>query len=238
VTESKVRRHSVELSTRNHLQSFRRRRLIDRVTLTLLLSFIGLCLLLAVTPGPDSFLVLRYSVAGVRPGVAAAIGSALGGIIWAVVVAAGLAALLEQSATAYRALKLVGGIYLVYLGVRALLEHRKQTKATEAVEPVVASTRSAFVAGVLSCMFNPKVGLFYLAVLPQFLTEVTFVNTLSLGAIECLIAGLVMVALAFAASRAVAMLQKPKVTAWLGRISAGILAALGVGTIASAGSSA
>lgn len=83
------------------------------VTFTLLCSFAALCLLLSLTPGPDIFLVLRYSMGGVRPGLAAAIGSALGGIVWAVVVAAGLATLLEQSATAYRALKVIGGIYLV-----------------------------------------------------------------------------------------------------------------------------
>ncbi|MFD0361853.1 LysE family translocator [Nocardia sp. GCM10030253] len=216
------------------------------MTLSLLLSFIGVCVLLSITPGPDSFLVLRFSIVDARPGIAAAIGSALGGIVWAVVVAAGVAALLEQSATAYRALKIVGGIYLVYLGVRALIDHRRQRRAagaiadpTEAVTAQAnsgapASIRSAFAAGVVSCMFNPKVGLFYLAVLPQFLTEVTFANTLALGAVESSIAAVEMVLLAIAASRAVAMLRKPKVRDRLEQASAAILAALGVGTAASA----
>lgn len=211
------------------------------VTLSLLLSFVGLCILLSITPGPDSFLVLRFSIVDARPGIAAALGSALGGMVWAVVVAAGVAALLEQSATAYRTLKVVGGIYLVYLGIRALLEHRKQRRAAGADqasghlstgEPT--SIRSAFAAGVVSCLFNPKVGLFYLAVLPQFLTDVTFLNTLALGAIECTVAAVEMILLAVLASRAVALLRRPQIRDRLEQISAAILAALGIGTAASA----
>ncbi|MFJ4656408.1 LysE family translocator [Nocardia sp. NPDC088792] len=223
------------------------------MSIALLLSFLGLCILLALTPGPDTFLVLRFSMAGSRQGVAAAIGSAFGGLVWAVVVAAGVAALLEQSATAYRTLKVVGGIYLLYLGVRALLAHRReQGRAAAELDEVGAeleeagaqretagtraasSLRSAFAAGLLSCIFNPKVGLFYLAVLPQFLTHVTFGGTLTLGAIESTIAAIEMVAVAVAASRAVAMLKRPKVRARLEQASAAILAALGIGTAASA----
>ncbi|NNH73389.1 LysE family translocator [Nocardia uniformis] len=218
------------------------------MSLPLLLSFIGLCVLLSLTPGPDSFLVLRFSMVGPRPAIAAAIGSALGGIVWAVVVAAGVAALLEQSATAYRALKVIGGIYLVYLGIRTFLAFRRDrresaaTAATAALpgaEPAnsrerAASVRAAFTAGMVSCVFNPKVGLFYLAVLPQFLTEVTFANTLALGAIESTIAAIEMVLLALAAARAAELLRSKKVRDRLEQISAGILAALGIGTAASA----
>lgn len=174
---------------------------------------------------------------GIRPGIAAAIGSALGGIVWAVVVAAGLAALLEQSATAYRALKVIGGVYLVYLGVRALLQHRRKVGVTEPIEPVASPVTPAFFAGMLSTIFNPKVGLFYLAVVPQFVTEVTFGSTLTLGAIEATIGGTVLAVLAFTASRAVAVLRRPKVTQRLTRISAAMLAALGFGTLASAATS-
>ncbi|MFE3189227.1 LysE family translocator [Nocardia sp. NPDC059240] len=204
----------------------------------LLLSFVGLCVLLALTPGPDTFLVLRFSMAGSRPGIAAAVGSAFGGIVWATVVAAGVAALLEQSATAYRTLKVIGGIYLLYLGIRALLAHRRGQATEAADEPVPqgkpVSMHSAFAAGLLSCIFNPKVGLFYLAVLPQFLTHVTFLNTLTLGAIESSVAAIEMVLLAVAAARAVALLKRPKVRAGLEQASAAILAALGLGTAASA----
>ncbi len=202
------------------------------MSLTLLLSFAGLCLLLALAPGPDTFLVLRYSIADARAGLAAAFGCALGGIVWAIVVAAGLATLLEQSATAYRALKLVGGVYLLYLGARALWEHRHSGADTPHPRTMPAPTRSAVFAGLLSCLFNPKVGLFYLAVLPQFLTEVTFGNTLALGALESSIAAAEMAVLATVAARAVALLRRPAVRDRLERISAGILVALGIGVIA------
>lgn len=160
-------------------------------------------------------------------------GVALGGLFWAVLVAVGLAAIVEQSATVYRIIKILGGLYLLYLGVRAFMARRKTKVDGEPMVPVVASARSAFGAGVLSCALNPKVGLFYLAVVPQFLTVVTFAGAMTLGAVEVVVAALVMGVFSVAASRAVVLLRRPKVTDWLDRISAGILAALGIGTVAS-----
>lgn len=203
------------------------------MTLSLLLSFAGVCFLLAILPGPDSFLVLRYSIGGIKPGVAAAMGVAIGGLFWAVLVAVGLAAIVEQSATAYRVVKILGGLYLLYLGVKAFRARRKNKVAGEPLVPVAASAWSAFGAGVLSCALNPKVGLFYLAVVPQFLTVVTFTGAMTLGLVEVVVAAVVMGVFAVLASRAVALLRRPAVTDWIDRISAGILVALGVGTVAS-----
>lgn len=203
------------------------------MTFSLLLGFAGVCFLLAILPGPDSFLVLRYSIGGLKPGIAAAMGVSIGGFLWAALVAVGLAAIVEQSATVYRVIKVLGGLYLLYLGVRAFMARRKNKATGEPLVPVAASMRSAFGAGVLSCALNPKVGLFYLAVVPQFLTVVTFGGAMTLGLVEVVVAALVMGVFSIAASRAVALLRRPKVTDWLDRISAGILAALGVGTVAS-----
>nr|WP_296773771.1 LysE family translocator [Rhodococcus sp. (in: high G+C Gram-positive bacteria)] len=203
------------------------------MTLSLLLSFAGVCFLLSILPGPDSFLVLRYSIGGLKPGVAAAMGVAIGGFFWAVLVAVGLAAIVEQSATAYRVIKILGGLYLLYLGVRAFMARRKNKVVGEPIKPVAASAVSAFGAGVLSCALNPKVGLFYLAVVPQFLTVVTFTGAMTLGVVEVVVAAIVMGLFSVAAARAVALLSRPKVTDWLDRISAGILAVLGIGTVAS-----
>ncbi|QII02264.1 LysE family translocator [Rhodococcoides fascians A21d2] len=203
------------------------------MTLTLLLSFAGVCFLLAILPGPDSFLVLRYSIGGLKPGIAAAMGVAIGGLFWAVLVAVGLAAIVEQSATAYRVVKILGGLYLLYLGVKAFRARRKNKVAGEPLVPVAAAAWSAFGAGVLSCALNPKVGLFYLAVVPQFLTVVTFTGAMTLGLVEVVVAALVMGVFSVVASRAVALLRKPAVTDWLDRISAGFLVALGVGTVGS-----
>ncbi|MBJ7352616.1 MAG: LysE family translocator [Rhodococcus sp.] len=197
------------------------------------LSFAGVCFLLAILPGPDSFLVLRYSIGGLKPGVAAAMGVAIGGLFWAVLVAVGLAAIVEQSATAYRVVKVLGGLYLLYLGVKAFRARRKNKVAGEPLVPVAASAWSAFGAGVLSCALNPKVGLFYLAVVPQFLTVVTFTGAMTLGLVEVVVAAVVMGVFSVLASRAVTLLRKPAVTDWLDRISAGFLVALGIGTVAS-----
>ncbi|WP_072805524.1 LysE family translocator [Rhodococcoides yunnanense] len=203
------------------------------MTLSLLLSFAGVCFLLAILPGPDSFLVLRYSIGGSKPGIAAAMGVAIGGLFWAVLVAVGLAAIVEQSAAAYRVIKILGGLYLLYLGVRAFMARKKSATRGVPAAPVAASMRSAFGAGALSCALNPKVGLFYLAVVPQFLTVVTFAGAMALGVVEVVVAAIVMGAFSFAASRAVELLRRPRVTDWLDRISAGVLAALGAGTVAS-----
>jgi threonine/homoserine/homoserine lactone efflux protein len=203
------------------------------MTLSLLLSFAGVCFLLAILPGPDSFLVLRYSIGGLKPGVAAAMGVAIGGLFWAVLVAVGLAAIVEQSSTAYRVVKVLGGLYLLYLGVKAFRARRKNKVDGEPLLPVAASAWSAFGAGVLSCALNPKVGLFYLAVVPQFLTVVTFTGAMTLGLVEVVVAAVVMGVFSVLASRAVTLLRKPAVTDWLDRISAGFLVALGIGTVAS-----
>jgi threonine/homoserine/homoserine lactone efflux protein len=204
------------------------------MTAASLLAFAGLCLVLAITPGPDTFLVLRFSLSRPGAGIAAAAGSALGSLMWALAVALGLAALLEQSAELYRVLKIVGGLYLVYLGVAAFIAGRKSR--AQGVEPTVrrASLRSGFLAGTLSTMTNPKVGLFFLAIAPQFVPHdgAAIPNTLLLGAIDAAVGSLYLVVVALLAGRAVAWLKRPAVTTWLERVSAGILTALGLGTIA------
>jgi len=204
------------------------------MTAASLLAFASLCVVLAITPGPDTFLVLRFSLSRPSAGIAASVGSAVGSLGWALAVALGLAALLEQSAELYRILKIVGGLYLVYLGVMAFIASRKNHSG--GVEPTARRTslHGGFAAGALSTMTNPKVGLFFLAVAPQFVPHdgSTIGSTLLLGAIDAVVGSLYLVAVALLAGRAVAWLKRPAVTTWLERVSAGILAALGLGTIA------
>jgi threonine/homoserine/homoserine lactone efflux protein len=200
---------------------------------TSILAFAGLCTLLALTPGPDTFLVLRYSLVRMRAGIAASIGSAIGSLIWAAAVAFGLAALLEQSAEAYRVIKIVGGLYLVYLGVSAFLASRRGAGRLE-LEPPRVRLHSSMLAGAVSTLLNPKVGLFFLAVAPQFIPpdNASIGNTMLLGAVDALVALLYLAIVSVLASRAVLWLRRPRVTKTLERVSAAVLAALGVGTIA------
>jgi len=203
------------------------------MTMTALLAFAGLCVVLALTPGPDTFLVLRFSLARQGAGIAASFGSAVGSLAWALAVALGLAALLEQSAEAYRILKIVGGLYLIYLGVAALIASRRNGKALDA-GPRRTSLPSGLLAGMLSTMLNPKVGLFFLAIAPQFVPRGADAlgNTMLLGAIDAAVACIYLTVVAFLAARAVGWLKRPRVAKGLERVSAGILAALGIGTIA------
>ena len=201
------------------------------------LAFCGLCVLLAVTPGPDTFLTLRYSLRRTRAGLAAAAGSSLGSILWAALVGVGLAALLEQSADAYRIVKILGGLYLIYLGIRAFRSSRTASGAADEETPVAkGGAFSAFGAGLLSCSLNPKVGLFFLAIVPQFLPQHGnhFLLTMALGATDTVISMVYLSTVSVVAAKANVWLKKPRVTKALERISGGILAALGIGTIATA----
>ena len=207
------------------------------MTASMIIAFAGLSLLLAMTPGPDTFLVLRFSLQGSRRGVAAVTGVALGSLLWALAVAAGLASLLEHSAAAYRIVKIAGGLYLIYLGLRILLS-RRHTVAPEPAERQ-ARTQSPVAAlgsGLFSCALNPKVGLFFLAIVPQLVPPRSspFTTVLTLGAIDAIIGFAWLVVLAFIAARAVAWLRRPRVTAVLNRVNAGVLTAFGVATVASA----
>ena len=202
------------------------------------LAFCGLCVVLAVTPGPDSFLILRFSLRKLSSGIAASFGSAAGYLVWAVLVAVGLAALIEQSAIAYRGLKVLGGIYLVYLGIKAIRGDRKKPSAPapDGVAMVDPRSWSSCMAGLASTMLNPKVGLFFLAVVPQFLPKDGSVLgvTMLLGATLGTIVLIYLAGLCLVAAKANEWLNRPRVTRNLEISSGGILGVLGVGTAASA----
>ncbi len=214
------------------------------MTLVSLLGFAGLCLMLALIPGPDTFMVLRISLNRVGAGIAAAAGSAVGALGWAALVGFGLAAVLEQSAEVFRWIKVAGGLYLLYLGISSFLKARKAAKAGIAAggdghEPLVYTKRAGFGAGVISTLLNPKVGLFYLAVVPQFIPHGanTLATAMVLGLTLAVIGFLYLATIAFVSYRAMKWLRKPKVNTLIERISSAIMAFLGAGVIASGATS-
>lgn len=214
------------------------------MTAVSLLAFAGLCLMLALIPGPDTFLVLRISLNRAGAGIAAAAGSGVGALVWAALVGFGLAAILEQSAEVFRWLKIAGGLYLLYLGVSSFLKARKAAKAgvaagTDSQQPLGYSTRVAFASGMISTLLNPKVGLFYLAVVPQFIPHGgnTLAMAMFLGLTLAVIGTLYLTVIALVAFKAMKWLRKPKVNTVIERISSGILAVLGVGVMASGATS-
>jgi threonine/homoserine/homoserine lactone efflux protein len=208
-----------------------------RMTASMIIGFVGLSLLLAMTPGPDTFLVLRFSLQNSRSGLAAATGSALGSLVWAFAVAVGLASLLEQSATAYRIVKIAGGLYLIYLGLRLLLRRRREAASDLSDRSAPAQTPvAAFGSGLLSCSLNPKVGLFFLAIVPQFVPPHAsmFTSVLTLGVIDTVVAFGWLMIIVLIAARAVLWLRRPRITSALSRISATILTTFGLATLVSA----
>lgn len=217
--------------------------IIVLVTLASLAAFAGLCLVLSVTPGPDTFLVLRIALTRPSAGIAAAAGSAVGAIAWAGLVGVGLAAILEQSAELFRWVKIAGGLYLLYLGVSSFIKSRKAAKAgadgSAAEAPLPYSRLSALGAGALSTLLNPKVGLFYLAVVPQFIPHGgdTMGTSLILGVVVAVIAFAYLSMIAVVAFKAMRWLKRPKVSTVVERVSSGVIAGLGVGVVASGATS-
>ncbi|GIF06248.1 LysE family translocator [Actinoplanes siamensis] len=134
-------------------------------------SFALLGALLTITPGLDTALVLRSAVTmGRRAAFATALGVNTGALIWGAAAAVGVSALLTASTVAYTAVRVAGAAYMVYLGVRmivsALRKDGRNPEITVTAEPTWLST---FGKGLFTNLLNPKVGAFYVAVLPQFI---------------------------------------------------------------------
>src|SRR5687768_12427087 len=130
--------------------------------------FIATAVILVITPGQDTFFILGRSLASGRAaGIAAALGITAGSIIHTFLAALGLSALLATSPYAFMAVKFAGAAYLIYIGVRALLA-RGNGLPGETAGPADGHW-SAFRQGVLTNLLNPKVALFFLALLPQFI---------------------------------------------------------------------
>ena len=124
--------------------------------------------IVAVTPGPGIFYVLTRSLKGGRgEGIASTLGNSVGGLVHVAAASLGLSAVLMASATAFTVVKIMGGAYLVYLGVRTLLDRAGHADESEPVAPVRRHA-DAFRQGVVVEALNPKTALFLLAFLPQF----------------------------------------------------------------------
>ena len=158
--------------------------------------FLTAGVLLNLTPGPDTAYIIGRSIAqGRRAGIASAFGISVGSICHAIAAALGLSAFLAASAFAFVAVKLIGGAYLIYLGMRMILSRAHELRLPSNFRS--QETFAAFRQGMLTNLLNPKVALFFLAFLPQFIDPsapvkipafialgLTFVTT---GTIWCLV---------------------------------------------------
>ncbi|MDT7788819.1 MAG: hypothetical protein QOF58_7238 [Pseudonocardiales bacterium] len=196
-----------------------------------LLSFTLVALLTVITPGLETLLVLRTAVlVGRRAAMAVVVGSTLGCLVWATAGLVGLTALLQASELAYDIVRWLGAAYLIYLGAKALWASRRPAPVDEPAP--VPSARAAIRVGLLTNLLNPKPGIFYISLLPQFLPVGQPEWGAVLVAIHLGIGLLWFPIVITAAGRARAFLLRQRIV--LDRLSAGALIAFGLKTAADA----
>jgi threonine/homoserine/homoserine lactone efflux protein len=195
-----------------------------------LITFVGICLLLAVTPGPDMAVVTKNALAhGRRSVVLTTTGIAVGLLLWVGGTAVGLAALLRASGDLLFVLKLVGAAYLAYLGVRTLIESRQKPGDLLAEAPPAAPAHAVFRQGFLSCITNPKLGVFFVTFLPQFVVpgQALLPRLLELGLIFAAIGWAWMNAYGLFVNRLREVITAPRVRQWMQRVTGVVLLGFG-----------
>ncbi|RRO19406.1 LysE family translocator [Saccharopolyspora rhizosphaerae] len=202
------------------------------MTSAALSGFTVVAVLAVITPGLDTMLALRHAVlSGRRAGLKAVLGINAGCLLWGTASTAGLTALLTASELAYNVVRVLGAAYLIWLGATALWKTFPRGKTPAAApEDDAPAGRSAFTAGLMTNLLNPKVGVFYMSLLPQFLP--TGPTASAWGALLVSIhvaAGLLWPpSLVWAAGRARAFFQRERVRRWMDRVTATVLVGLGV----------
>jgi threonine/homoserine/homoserine lactone efflux protein len=197
-----------------------------------LVAFAAVAAIVTVTPGVDTLLVLRTAAVGGRTAaLAAGAGIGLGCLCWAAASALGLTALIAASRLAYDVLRWAGAAYLCWLGARALWRARGRASTVDVKERGSAGTPAlALRTGLVNNLLNPKVGVFYLSMLPQFLPDGVnpLLASLAMAAIHNVEGMLWFVLLAFAVGRAGGLLARPAVRRRLDQLTAMVFIGFGV----------
>jgi len=215
-----------------------------------LLAFTAVVAVLTISPGPDVAVVARMSVAGRARGIACGFGIATGCLVWGVASAAGISALLTASTLLYDVLRIAGALYLCVLGVQAWRSRSTgpatpdpMLSAGEAATPIgeaVPATRgsarrgggmgSAFRTGLITNVLNPKVGVFYLSLLPAFVpTGIPVLPaTLLLVGIHAVLGVMWLSLIATTVDRARDWLSRVRIRRVMDRITGGALVGFGV----------
>ncbi len=193
-------------------------------------AFVGASIVLGLTPGPDMTLFLSKTVAQSRAaGLAAFAGASTGLVIHSILIAAGLSALLAASVTAFTVLKVVGALYLAWLAIDAL---RHGSSLSLDRKPTHEPLRSVYLKGLLVNLLNPKIIVFFVTFLPQFVSPhdpAAPKKLLFLGLVFLLVNIPVCVPLIFSAEQLSTFLRRsPKATRLVDWLFAGVLAAFAV----------
>ncbi|MER7399606.1 LysE family translocator [Streptomyces sp. NPDC000151] len=215
--------------------------------LTSLLGFTVVAALLTVSPGPDFAVVLRTALgSGRRAALCSALGIAAGCFVWGLAGAAGLTAMLSASRVAYDGLRIAGAAYLMWLGFQALRSARRTATATAGSSTADGTVDSAaapeepqtpwraFRTGLLTNVLNPKVGVVYMSLLPQFIPHGAPVvaTTLMLVAVHAVLGVVWLGSVTLAVHRARAVFRRPRVRRRLEQLTGTVLFGLGAAVAA------
>lgn len=187
-------------------------------------------IILNITPGTDTMYILSRSISqGKKAGILSALGIATGAVFHVIIATLGLSVLLAKSSVAFEIVKFTGALYLIFLGVKTLLH--KDTEGFK-LENTKISYRKIYFSGIMTNILNPKVALFFIAFLPQFINPeftqnalpflilgATFLTT---GTIWCLLLAL------FAAKISNKIRNNYVIKKWLDKTTGGVFIALGI----------
>jgi len=195
--------------------------------------FVVAGLALNVTPGPDTaYIAGRSAQIGFRGGAAAALGVGCGCFLHIVAASVGLSAVLTASAEAFTIVKLIGAAYLCYIGAKMLLSRQKDVLAEDSAQPRPVGVGEVFWQGALTNALNPKVALFFLAFLPQFVSAEAPSKALAffiLGVVFNVNGTLSNLALAAFAARAAKKIRtSARAGIWIDRVLGGFFVCLGI----------
>ncbi|CCH34172.1 LysE family translocator [Actinosynnema sp. NPDC047251] len=198
---------------------------------TALLAFTVTALLMTITPGLDTMMLLRMVVGGGRKtGLVCGFGTTLGCLVWGAASIAGLTALLMASRVAYDVVRYAGAAYLLWLGGSALWRSLRGARVDKPVEAPRITPVQALRVGFTTNLLNPKIGVFYLSLLPQFLPtsgETTGWAALMVG-IHVGMGQVWQIVVVWLAGRAAVVLTRPRVKQWTERLTASVLVAFGL----------
>jgi RhtB (resistance to homoserine/threonine) family protein len=198
-----------------------------------LVVFIGVAAIVIIVPGPDTAVVTKnVLVHGRRAALGTSLGVSAGLSVWTLAAAVGIASLVRASAVAFTVLKLIGALYLIWLGLQALRAAGSSDLGGPAsranARPMGAL--GGFRQGLLSDLANPKIGIFFTSLLPQFVDpgRPVLLPFLALGAVFVLMTILWLFAYSLLTARAAETLQRPRVRAALDRVTGVVLIAIGL----------
>lgn len=195
--------------------------------------FLGIAAVVIVVPGPDTAIVTKNAVLhGRRAAFGTAFGVNTGLSVWVLASAFGIASVVRASEVAFTTLKLIGAVYLIWLGIQALrAAGRGGSHATAGrVDRSILDGRGGFRQGFVSDLANPKIGAFFTSVLPQFVDpgQSVLVPSLLLGGLFVLMTLAWLCAYVLVAVKASALLRRRRVSAAIDRLSGAILIGFGV----------